>query len=166
MVDQLGSTPPPQQKRGCMKKHVISLMSLLIVLGAGALSVNAQSGYGIKANVPFDFNVGDKTFQAGKVTAHRRSLSGGEPLVITSSDCRTNAVQLSRNMQEGRRSDSAKLVFHRYGNRYYLAQVWMSGDVGIELPKSKSEQAFQREMRHLAKNSPEPERITVLATVQ
>ena len=149
-----------------MKNHVVSLMLLLIVVGAGALSVNAQSGYAVRANVPFDFIVGDKTFQAGEITAQRKSLSTSDPLVIRSSDYSTLAVQLTRIIEGGRMADQAKLVFRRYGNRYYLAEVWTSGDIGSRLFKSPSEKALEREMRHLAKNAYQPELITVLATVE
>ena len=149
-----------------MKKHLLSLMLLLIVIGAGVVSVKAQSSTGIRANVPFDFIVGDQTFKAGKITVRRTLVSGNEPLMISSSDYRTRTSQLTRNLQSTSRSDSAKLVFRRYGDRYYLAQVWTSGDNGSELSKSRSERALEREMRHLAKNVREPEVITIIATMQ
>jgi hypothetical protein len=37
-------------------------------------------------------------------------------------------------------SEKSKLVFHRYGNRYFLKQIWMAGDnAGQQLPKSRLE---------------------------
>jgi len=33
-----------------------------------------------------------------------------------------------------------KLIFHRYGDRYFLSQMWMPGNpTGRELPPSKAE---------------------------
>src|SRR5678816_526793 len=110
LIDQLGSVYPRKQKRGSMKKHVVQLMLLLIVVGAGALHVNAQSVYAVKANVPFAFNVGDKGFQAGKIIVRRRSLSTSEPVVISSSDYRSNAAQFTRTL-DSTRSERARLVF-------------------------------------------------------
>ena len=148
-------------------------MLLLVLIGAGVVSVNAQSSYGVKANVPFDFIVGDQTFQAGAISARRMSGSSNEPLLISSGDYGQHAICLTLNLPSNRSFDNARLVFHRYGNRYYLAQVWISGDSGGQLFKSRSERALEREMRrlaknpremrHLAKNASEPEVITIIA---
>ncbi|HZN07100.1 MAG TPA: hypothetical protein VFB65_09955, partial [Pyrinomonadaceae bacterium] len=59
------------------------------------------------------------------------------------------------------RADQAKLVFHKYGNRYFLAQVCVPGYQAWEVMKSKEERSLEREMR-LVKNL-KPERITVAA---
>ena len=49
-------------------------------------------------------------------------------------------------------SDHGKLLFHRYGNRYFLYQIWSSGNTtGIELPKSHAEKETLR-----AANNPAP----------
>jgi hypothetical protein len=37
-------------------------------------------------------------------------------------------------------SDGSKLVFHRYGDTYFLSQVWVAGNtIGRELPRSPAE---------------------------
>jgi hypothetical protein len=46
----------------------------------------------------------------------------------------TNAVQTSIEPSQG------KLVFHRYGDEYFLSQIWQAGvNAGRELPKSRRE---------------------------
>ena len=43
-------------------------------------------------------------------------------------------------------SEQSKLVFHRYGDRYFLAQIWMAGsNSGQELPKSPRETEAARD---------------------
>ena len=51
----------------------------------------------------------------------------------------------------------AKLVFHRYGNRYFLAEVWASqSDSGYQVRRSRLE-------RELAARHPAPESTIVAA---
>ena len=45
-----------------------------------------------------------------------------------------------------------KLVFHRYGQRYFLAEVWSSDEDGRKLMMSKQERAIQKEYSRLAAN--------------
>jgi hypothetical protein len=41
--------------------------------------------------------------------------------------------------------DQSSLEFHRYGNNYFLADIWWAEDAsGLELPKSKTEKQFVR----------------------
>jgi hypothetical protein len=47
----------------------------------------------------------------------------------------------------------ARLVFHRYGERYFLAEVWSGLDVsGRQLVKSQEERAIEQELANLATN--------------
>ena len=92
----------------------------------------------------------------------------------------TNGVQASKarvihpepKMRAGNAKNSGMLIFHRYGNAYFLAQVWRQGATeGRELLKSKAERAAERE---LAKNgsqsdlaqNPQPETVTIYAELQ
>jgi thymidylate kinase len=59
----------------------------------------------------------------------------------------------------GKTQEQAKLVFKRYGDRYFLSQVWYPGtNQGRQLQISKVE-------RELAMNSAKPEIVTLLAAV-
>jgi uncharacterized GH25 family protein len=148
-----------------MKKSVLGFM--LIAMSAfvlGGVSANAQSNYGVKANVPFDFIVGEKTFQAGTITARRMSTFENM-LVISSADDRQHEIRPTLNLESRQNSDNTKLVFRKYGNRYYLAQVW-TGYEGREFSKSPSERALQRELRYVANNAPAAELVTIIAVVQ
>ena len=148
-----------------MKKQVVGFMLLLITVGFMSGVVHAQTSYGVKANVPFDFYVGDQAFRASAITARRMSTSDCV-LLISSADSRQHEFRLTNSLQSTSRSNEAKLVFHKYGNRYYLAQVWTDGSSGRELLKSHGERALQREMRRVAKNASEPEMVTIIAGMQ
>ena len=148
-----------------MKKQVLRWSLILVALfGLGAVSTSAQTANGVRANVPFDFTVGDKTVQAGKIFAGRVSGSDVGPMSISNVDIGQSAFRFARSLTASDISDQAKLVFHKYGDRYYLAEVWVPGYKAWQLLESNSERAIRREMR-LAKNT-RPEAVVVLADMQ
>ena len=123
---------------------------IAIVLGTFvllALPAKAE----VRITIPFEFSVGEVSLPSGTYSVERtgaaRSLlqlhnKQGEGNAVTT----INSVQSSREAA----SDKDKLVFHRYGSRYFLAQFWIHGSsVGFELPKSKAE-------RQISKRLPDP----------
>ncbi len=63
------------------------------------------------------------------------------------------------------------LVFHRYGNTYFLSQVWMAGSsVGREMRKTRQERAIERERIAVALksdlNKPVYEVVEIVAAVR
>jgi hypothetical protein len=45
---------------------------------------------------------------------------------------------------------STRLVFHRYGDRYYLRQVWFNGTSGYGVRETREERALAARARELA----------------
>jgi hypothetical protein len=91
----------------------------------------------LKADIPFDFLVGDKRLPSGQY--HVKSLN---PVLtqIESKDARSTAIVLTTGMQAAKISDVGKLVFNRYGDQYFLSKIWApSSNSGRELPKSHLE---------------------------
>jgi hypothetical protein len=117
----------------------------MAVFTLSAVSINAQQG--IRVNVPFDFTVGDQTLAAGLITARGVSAADAGPLSIRNYDKGQHAFRIARKAQGADTSEQAKLVFHRYGDRYFLAEVWIPGTNAWTVLKSKSEKTLMREMR-------------------
>ena len=60
----------------------------------------------------------------------------------------TNAAAMSAARHENPRKTQAKLVFHRVGNTYFLAEVWKSSDAdGLIVPTSKQEKELEKELQ-------------------
>ncbi len=58
-------------------------------------------------------------------------------------------------------SSKAEIVFHRYGDSYFLSEVFAGGDeTGRELHPSRQERILRREM---ASNKTEPETVALAA---
>lgn len=122
-----------------MKKLILNIvvaLSLCAILGVPSLS--AQVNHTIVANVPFDFTVLDLHFSAGTYSLISESPQSaicirgqnGSAMFVLGLPAQASQVQ-----QEG------KLVFHQYGNQYFLSKIWYGGsDEGRELKVSKVEQ--------------------------
>jgi len=115
------------------------MLAVAVSLVAAVASANAQ-GREVRAVVPFEYIVGSQTLSAG----HSRiaaSSDSGQALIIR--DEKSSAARLANRLNS--ESTQCKLVFHQYGNRYFLVEVW-TGDGGFALPKSNQEKAIEREM--------------------
>jgi hypothetical protein len=111
----------------------------IALLALGAASVG-ESQTLVSANVPFSFHACGTSFAAG---AYRfsRPAAGVPAWLIRSKDANTApCLLLSRNAGVAEHEPVSKLVFHRYGNTYFLAQVWTSLESTVsEFPPSKRE---------------------------
>ena len=132
-----------------MKKQAYTLIAMIVLVGSLAVAAQAQtnSRIALVANIPFQFSIGNQTLPAGEYTV--RSISDDYSTVvlrIESRDGRTHALLVTFTV-EGKAQNRSRLVFHRYGNQYFLAQAWVDGDsAGLEAQKSSAERAAGREL--------------------
>jgi len=90
----------------------------------------------VKADVPFEFTVGDTEFQAG---AYEISLTWQGLVWVRGAQAGVKVVN-SQVARAATPSEQTKLVFHRLDGRYFLAQVWLNGrSAGRELPPTRLE---------------------------
>ena len=135
-----------------------AFVGLLLVLAAA--SVPAQTRNTIKVNIPFDFAVGDARLKAGQYLIDRVDITR---LVVTSEDGKARVLTLApRPVERTRGHASEKLVFHRYGDMYFLSEAWIDGS-GNGLYPSKAERSAARE---LAKANGKPDTTEIVARVK
>jgi hypothetical protein len=109
---------------------------ILATLSLAATSLLAQSKPLIKVNVPFDFVAGAKTLPAGEYQVHTERPS---VVLIQSMDSKSNMNLITHSAQDRQMDGVAALRFNRYGDRYFLSEVWTGSDLGRQLPKSRAE---------------------------
>jgi hypothetical protein len=149
-----------------MRKHLceslLALSFLVSMLAAGA-PASAQSVKRLKAQVPFDFYVGDSLISAGDCTV-ASVTSDGSGLRITSNGSKASAITLT-NLANGspNREAQPRLVFHKYGDQYFLAAVWGADQDGRAMIESKRERRLRKEMRAAWHAAAEPEIVTIAA---
>ena len=89
--------------------------------------------------------VGDKTFPAGKIMTSGVTASEAGTVSISSLKDGQRAGRIGQRLPGSDDSTLAKLVFHKYGDRYYLAEIWVPGYKAWKIESSKSERAIKRE---------------------
>lgn len=140
-----------------MKRQIVSLVSVLGLLLVAACA-NAQS-VNVKANVPFDFMVGKSTLPAGEYSI--QSISSGTSDLLAIRGGKTNQMLTSANHAETLNpSKNSRLVFHKYGDQYFLSQIWLQGE------RAGREFRITRREAEVAKNVPTSEDVIVLAALR
>ena len=145
-----------------MKKQLYMVVTIIaLITVAGLSSARAQTTVLLKANVPFEFSVGSKTMPAGQYTVSCiGSGSSIRTLVLRSRDGHESILVRTISVS-GKIQDNAKLVFDRYGDRYFFAQAWLAADsIGMQAPESRTEKHMARE---LAANKQARETVAVIA---
>jgi len=92
----------------------------------------------VLANIPLAFTAGSKTLPAGEYRVEKWTNSA--LLLIQGTDASAATFVVSNATAANEPDARSKWVFRRYGNRYFLSQVWVAGHSrGMELQKSPKE---------------------------
>jgi len=116
-----------------MKSNLLRVSIIAVVAAAAACAQSVN----FKANVPFSFVVNGRMVQGGDVTI--RLSSAPDALIIKSLGHGGVAV-LTNGQEPGNPSEPPRLVFHRYGDSYFLDEVWGVAGYGCKLPQGNREQ--------------------------
>jgi len=132
--------------------------SVLTLLIAG--TAHAQlPGTRIRVLIPFDFIVRGRTLPAGNYDLTRINDEPIDLIIRNVDHKRDEALFQTEPVYIDRASRKDVLVFHRYGDSYFLSEIVTAGDqTGRELIPSRAERQLRREM---ARNQVEPETVTV-----
>ena len=128
-----------------MKKQAYTLIGALVLttMFAFATAQAQSSSRELIANVPFEFSAGSETLPSGKYTLTVINPASDQT-VLRLRGLNGKSVVLQVHAVNGEAQDGAKLVFHRYGNKYFLAQAWTAADInGLETPRTRAEQASE-----------------------
>jgi hypothetical protein len=105
------------------------------VTAAGAVSAQSVT---LRAKIPFSFVVSGHTLPAGEYTM--LPANGPGAIIIRGIDHHAAGVAVVHATSDRSASkQTARLVFNTYGDRYFLSQVWSSGEQGSQLLMSHSE---------------------------
>lgn len=148
-----------------MRKRTFSAITMFsCVLLLACASAQAQSVSSLTADIPFNFTVAKKSMPAGTYTIRRVTSNNETVLRIQSSDNDASMFFHTHSVQSNTAPEQGHLVFQRYGEKYFLAQIWTPYDkYGRELPVRHKERVTTRE---LAKQSAPWQRVMLKTRVQ
>lgn len=142
-----------------MKRQIANLLGVFGLLLVAACA-NAQS-VNVKANVPFDFVVDNATMPAGAYSIQSINDGIGSPTLLIRGTAKKAMRLVGSDAAESvKAAETSHLLFHRYGDTYFLVQVWMQGEQhGREFRKSRRE-------AEVAKNLQPSKDVIVLASLR
>jgi hypothetical protein len=128
------------------------MLSLGIVL-AGTVALHAQT---VTATVPFNFYMGRTAMSKG---AYRVDEINGGAVIMLRTGKTTKAITV-HNVAGKPLAERPRLVFHRYGETYFLSEIWTGRSaMGRELARTSHE-------KELRAGLPAPPSPVIVALVQ
>jgi hypothetical protein len=109
-----------------------------------AASVQAQTENSIKVNVPFDFTAGQTSLSAGIYSV---KLISTNVLLVCGDTTKCLFVNAPRAIESRITEKPERIILNRYGDRYFLSQVWLRADAGRQINPSRAERALAKEPR-------------------
>jgi hypothetical protein len=94
---------------------------------------------GVVAQVPFEFVVGGKIIPAGQCIVQPAPLAE-VTMLIRNPDAKVDAFTRASTVETRKVAGANALVFHKYGERYFLSAIQLEGTRTIyEMPQSRAE---------------------------
>ena len=111
---------------------------------AGRMSAEALI---FQSNIPFSFVVNGRTLPAGEYSVRQPNSTITESFVrIQGTAQKVGALVMAVPTTAAPKMESAparpgmaRLVFHRYGDQYFLFQIWTADDRGEQIPQTRQE---------------------------
>ena len=156
-----------------MKKNIINFaVTLFFLLTLGAVTSRAQTSTNqFKSYIPFQFNVGEQTLPAGEYRIERVNRLTSLEILVIRHVATGRSMFVTASSTEGKREEMTQLVFHRYGEISYLAQLkGVEPNLGLKLFESRAERALKGERQkavrtraggEIAENGTDYETVTI-----
>ena len=149
-------------RRALTSFTILILFAALVAASASAglsRTINSGPASSVVVEIPFEFTVAGHTLPAGESLVQRSTLVSTEGLTIRSLDKGAGVFVLTTSVQSNERQKDSRLVFNRYGDKYFLSQLWTSGEAGGRaLIKTSQERNLER---NLAKNGTKPVLVAI-----
>lgn len=101
-------------------KRFAAVLALTLVAFVTLAATPSHAQALIKADVPFSFSAGYGVLPAGEYSITRTAHMA----LLLSSGPRGIELMMANTIDQRTDSDTPKLVFHRYGDEYFLAEIW------------------------------------------
>ena len=136
-------------------RGLTAIVAAAVIVSAAAASAQTTDSI---AKVPFAFTVGNKTLPPD---VYRISRLPGHLDAVQIRGLRGGTIVASQPEGPDRNDPSPRLVFHRYGDSYFLREIRMPDNVGLALPATR----LERDAAEKIAGNAAPE-VIVLATLK
>jgi hypothetical protein len=143
-----------------MKRRILSAFALLAMATLFTVAASAQDR--AQADIPFEFRVGAKALPSGSYEVSNILGIDSAAMLVRNSKTGNGAAILAKTLGPGTDSGEAALVFHRYGDRYFLSSV-RTPEATRDLPMTKLERELASDQAQSAANDSGPQVIYIAA---
>ena len=124
-----------------MKKNTLLKLALVSgILMIACASAQAQSRT-TRASISFDFAAANNTMKAGEYTI---SQVNPQTILLKSADRKSQAFVVTPQGVKSLNRRPQRLVFRRYGNSYFLGEIWTTEFTGLRFAPSKDERTIAK----------------------
>ena len=141
-----------------MKRRALSVAGVAALVIGACVSGYAQDAR-VQATIPFAFSVSNSAFPAGEYTLSQLSQN---TWIVRNDEGKGIVTAAARPDGTNPDESVAKLVFKKYGERYFLSKVWCEG-LTTAIAEPKAERAIEIQM---TSSNQKPETIYVLASAR
>lgn len=128
-----------------MKKSVLTILATaVVVLPLCAQRANTTYAAVLRADIPFEFIAQDTTMPPGKYVIKIGAEAVGAKAVVELISTDHKYYLLTNADSPFISSSKPKLIFHRYGNQYFLSQIG-SASTNRDLPTARAERELKNE---------------------
>lgn len=127
-----------------MSKRIFPFLLLLgMLLPTMTARVSGQAGLELVADIPFKFTVCQKQLPAGKYAVRPISTANPRLLLVRGKDGSAAEIVCTQDVQSSKVATQGKLIFNRYGDEYFLSEMWFAGQkTGNQLVKTEAEEGL------------------------
>jgi len=136
-------------------KSARTLITICLLFTSATLFAQTTSQRLMKVDIPFAFSVEDHSLPAAEYLVF--TVTPERSIRFISTDGKHSAIVNTLPNHASLPLENSRLVFHRYGNEYFLAQVWTAGQNVARNPLS-SKRAMES-----ASTGERPDTFTVVA---
>lgn len=149
-----------------MKKQIMRVFAIsgLLLTLAASQTLASQGARRLVVDIPFEFVAGQERLPAGRYFISRVVRDSGKALLIRSADGRVSVTVLTNASEAG--GEQPQVSFKRYGEQYFLAQVWTpGGDSARSLPASRLEKQLRRDLARGGKRKGGASKVASTVTI-
>ena len=120
-------------------KYAARMLAILVTMMPLLASAQLTSGQNLVSKVPFQFRAGNSLAPAGQWVVERAGLDA-RALIIRNTEAKSSQFARASMTEARETAANNSLVFHKYGERYFLAGIKLEGSkIMYEFPESRAE---------------------------
>ena len=134
-----------------MKRYITTVLTLLVItVGCAVGTAAAATGTIAKANIPFEFSVGNRTYPAGNYSLAQPSQN---LIALYDENGRNVGLVIAPVETTFQPPTDSKLKFELVNGRHVLTEVWTAGETTGSVFMVKGSKSLAQELPSMMSNN-------------